>query len=551
MITPELEKLIARCVAGTITSDERARLTAACAADPAVLAEVRRHLEMERLLAFHAQETTEPGVFAGEVLGRLDAIPPPADDRFADEVLVKLPPPARGRPWRRSAGWGLAAAAAIVVGALAVFRPWSAGTAPVLATVDRLEATTWSDARESLAVGQKLGAGVVRVESGFVALTFARGAEVILEGPAELDLIGPNEAALRRGSATANVPPSAVGFAVHNRAGRVVDLGTRFGMRVAPDGGTEVHVIEGAVLANATGGRIRELRERQAVRLNGRAADDIAALTHTFVTTLPERRAGPVNFLHWSFDENAGRFAAHRGGGLGAGAVDYDATFRTNRADAPGVQWTAGRFGSAVQFDGNDGWLETGFPGIGGSQARTVAMWVKLPADWNADHGYALASWGTFPRAGEAWQISINPGDPADLGAPIGRLRVGTHLGFAVGTTDLRDGRWHHVAVVMYGGERPDVATHILLYVDGRLEPAATKTARSINTNIASGDAAKFQLGRNLHSPTGESGSRAARRHFFRGGLDEVFVFDEALTLEQVRELMARNACTGLAPVSR
>jgi hypothetical protein len=551
MIAPEHEKLIARATAGTLTPTERACLISACEGDPALLEELQRHVEMERLLAFHIQESTEPAVFAGEVLSRLDDSTPQTDDRFAADVLVKLPPPSATPRGFRPTAWWLAAAAILVVSGLAVLQPWTARAVPTVARVDRIEAATWSAAQAPLVTGQSLGAGTVRVESGFVALRFTQGAEVILEGPAELELIGPNEAALRRGSATAHVPPSAVGFTVHNRAGRVVDLGTRFGMRVAPDGGTEVHVIEGSVLANATGGRTRELREHQAVRLNGSATDDITALTHTFVTALPERRPGPVNFLHWSLDENSGRSAAHRGGGLGAGSIDYHAIFRANRTDAPGVKWAPGVFGSGVFLDGNDGWLETGFPGIGGSHARTVAMWVKLPADWDADHGYALASWGTFPRAGEAWQISINPGDPADLGAPIGRLRVGTHLGFAVGTTDLRDGNWHHVAVVMYAGEQPDVATHLLLYVDGRLEPAAVKTARSINTNITSADAVRFQLGRNLHSPTGDTGRLAARRHFFRGWLDEVFVFDEALTLEQVRELMARNACAGLADESK
>lgn len=551
MIAPDHEKLIARAAAGTLTPAERAQLIEACEGNPAVLEELQRNVEMERLLAFHALESTEPAVFTAEVLSRLDDTPTPTNDRFAENVLVKLPPPAAAPKWFRTPASWAAAAAILVVSGLAVLQPWTARAVPAFAQVDRVEAVTWSAAQAPLVTGQSLGAGTVRVESGFVALRFTQGAEVILEGPAELELIGPNEAALRHGSATAHVPPSAVGFAVHNRAGRVVDLGTRFGMRVAPDGGTEVHVIEGSVLANATGGGTRELREHQAARLNGTATDDIAALTHTFVTALPERRPGPVNFLHWSFDENTGRSAAHRGGGLGAGSIDYHATFRTNRADAPGVKWAPGVFGSGVFLDGNDGWLETGFPGIGGAQARTVAMWVKLPADWDADHGYALASWGTFPRAGEAWQISINPGDRSDLGAPIGRLRVGTHLGFAVGTTDLRDDRWHHVAVVMYGGEQPDVATHILLYVDGRLEPAATKTARSIRTNIASEDAVKFQLGRNLHTPTGGPGPQAARRHFFRGWLDEVFVFDEALTLEQIRELMARNSCAGLADESK
>lgn len=551
MIPAEHEKLIARALAGTLDRDERARLIAACEADPAVMRELKGHVEMDRLLAFHAHEDSDPAVFAAEVLARLEPDPTQRDDRFVKGVLVKLPPPAGWSRWhRRSAGWLAAVAVLCVIGFFAL-RPGDFGAGPAFAKVARIEAAAWAAPQMALAAGQSLGAGPVRVESGFVALRFAQGAEVILEGPAELDLTGPNEAVLRRGSVTADVPPSAVGFTLRNGAGRVVDLGTRFAMRVVPDGGTEVHVIEGSVLANAAGGPAREVREHQAVRLRGGVAEDIAALPQAFVTALPERRPGPVNFLHWSLDENSGRVGAHRGGGLGAGAKDYDAVFRAHRRESPGVQWAPGVFGSGLYFDGDDGWLETGFPGIGGAHARTVAMWVRLPADWNADHGYALASWGTFPVAGEAWQVSINPGDPADLGAPIGRLRVGTHLGFAVGTTDLRDGLWHHVAVVMYGGERPDVATHILLYVDGRLEPAATKTARSINTNIASRDAAKFQLGRKLHSPTGDTGPLASRRHFFRGWLDEVFVFDDALTLEQVRELMARNACAGLADESK
>ena len=46
---------VARATAGTITAAECTRLIAACESDPAVLEELRRHVEMERLLAFQAQ----------------------------------------------------------------------------------------------------------------------------------------------------------------------------------------------------------------------------------------------------------------------------------------------------------------------------------------------------------------------------------------------------------------------------------------------------------------------------------------------------------------
>jgi hypothetical protein len=116
------------------------------------------------------------------------------------------------------------------------------------------------------------------------------------------------------------------------------------------------------------------------------------------------------------------------------------------------------------------------------------------------------------------------------------------HDGYVVGTTDLRDDRWHHCAVVMYGGHRPDSATHILLYLDGELEPAARKAVREIRTEIAGADAHNMWLGRNLSY--GPPRNEYSMGRFFRGDVDEVFVFNVALDQEQIRSLMKYNAPT-------
>ena len=144
---------------------------------------------------------------------------------------------------------------------------------------------------------------------------------------------------------------------------------------------------------------------------------------------------------------------------------------------------------------------------------------------------------------GGAWQVSVN-GTGND--GPLGRLSIGTHRGQVIGTTDLRDGEWHHCAVVMYGDEEgaPNTATHILLYVDGELEPAARKSMYAVNTDSSPGGDRSphgIWIGRNLGFEF--EGGLAAEEYgrFFRGDLDEMVICDAALSQKQIVRLMQDN----------
>src|SRR5690606_9286635 len=69
------------------------------------------------------------------------------------------------------------------------------------------------------------------------------------------------------GSATAHVPPAAVGFMVDAPAIRVTDLGTEFGVRSLGDGQAVLHVFQGAVeveLADGSGKK-RVVRTGQSI----------------------------------------------------------------------------------------------------------------------------------------------------------------------------------------------------------------------------------------------------------------------------------------------
>jgi hypothetical protein len=99
--------------------------------------------------------------------------------------------------------------------------------------------------------GRDMHAGkALRLERGLAEIEFEQGARVILQGPAGIDLISASSARLRHGTLTARVPAAARGFTVLSPGGKVVDLGTEFGLSV-DDGGTSstVRVFKGEVEA--------------------------------------------------------------------------------------------------------------------------------------------------------------------------------------------------------------------------------------------------------------------------------------------------------------
>lgn len=83
--------------------------------------------------------------------------------------------------------------------------------------------------------------------SGFVALKFDDGAEVLVEGPAEFTPLSAEKMLLHRGKVYAHVPNKSIGFTIDTPDSSVVDLGTDFGVEILSDGSNEIHVFEGKV----------------------------------------------------------------------------------------------------------------------------------------------------------------------------------------------------------------------------------------------------------------------------------------------------------------
>ena len=510
----------ARFLAGDLTDEELGEFSRMLEQDPEAAKRVGSHALMEGLLGVALEDEFTAEVRRGRVI---EAVRLADQDDFLAGVRSKI----RHGRWRERV---LAMAALVAVGvSVGLFlRPGAVGM------VARLETITWGDAG-ALAEGSRIKAGSrLRFEGGLVELEMAGKGRMIVEGPADLEFVNAMESRLHRGRLLMKVTEAGHGYRVTTPKGSIIDLGTEFGVSVGEDNKVETHVLSGAVEAVPDGGAKVLLRKNDALRFDGGAGTRFTTDGGDFYTALPPERAGTPHAVHWpleSFEENIDRAEVR---GFGAGS--YDMIFQVmDQGEAP-VRMP-GKFGNAMAFDGKGSFGESGFRGVGGKEPRTVSFWVKVPEDFNTREGFGIVSWGQFEseNQGAVWQVSVNP--LAEDG-PVGHLRVGAHGGQIIGSTDLRDGEWHHVAVVLYEGSQPDIGKHVLLYLDGALEPVSRRALRQVNTQI-DGATHGVWLGRNVVYLQSEPDHHHGG--FFRGAVDEVFIFAGALSQEEVQELMERN----------
>jgi ferric-dicitrate binding protein FerR (iron transport regulator) len=196
-----------------------------------------------------------------------EAMPPVASDAAIaashSPATVEFSSRSRAKRVVAFAGWGVAAVLVIALalqvgpeGAISeiVGRPIDEVTAErPMAVLTRAIDIEWQHpSRFQAALGQPITDRWLRVESGVAEVSFSSGATVSIEGPARLRLDSAMHVFSKSGKLTANCPPSAHGFTVRFRGGRVVDLGTEFGLDAEPEGKTRVHVLNGEVIVALT-----------------------------------------------------------------------------------------------------------------------------------------------------------------------------------------------------------------------------------------------------------------------------------------------------------
>ncbi|HZZ72122.1 MAG TPA: FecR domain-containing protein, partial [Pirellulales bacterium] len=239
--------LLGKLADGTAESAELAALEARLAADPKARQTYRRYLNLHVAL-----RTRQAG--------------PIGEDAVADLPVTPHSRTSAALRWTRRSlpyGW-LAAVCVASASVLLVALAWSGlfegrpqaglgGSSGFVAHVTKAAhahlAAVGKNAPVALTAEMGIAPGLLNLLDGFVELTFANGAQVVLEAPVEMQIVGPLQTILRRGRVVAHVPEQARGFAIETPRARVIDLGTEFGVGVEDGGNTEVQVFVGEVVA--------------------------------------------------------------------------------------------------------------------------------------------------------------------------------------------------------------------------------------------------------------------------------------------------------------
>ena len=229
---------------------------------------------------------------------------------------------------------------------------------------------------------------------------------------------------------------------------------------------------------------------------------------------------------HWTFDE------ATSGAGTGtaedSSGKDYDGTLNG------GTTYTAGRIGSgALQFNGTTGYVEVPHQADLSLAATdfTIAYWSRWDGMLeNPPYPYQLAlsmEWGMSLEGG--WYVAYSD-KVAESTSIVYEQLDGTEGGaaWAIPTDDydlVADiGNWRHLAMVF-----DDAGDIRKFYVDGVL-------AASVETTTGLADRGVDPL---VFGAYAVNYPATSWRGFYNGALDDIQIYDQALTPSQVATVAA------------
>ncbi|MEM9282280.1 MAG: LamG-like jellyroll fold domain-containing protein [Verrucomicrobiota bacterium] len=477
-------------------------------------------------------ETDTDSPFDASVMAHLESEGAGSERGFAKSVLTEIVEEREGiRPlrWPDLIKAGVISAAASI--ALMVFlqniifnanapltasRAWVLDAPNFVARVESSDSLSWSETtQERVREDGWLTPGLLEIESGQTTIAFNSGATATVEGPAVLSIESLNRLFLKSGRITADVPPPATGFTINTPRMNVVDIGTRFGVSVEKNGDSELHVMEGLVEASRNRGNsvTTLVREGIAVRADSRTRSQLAPIPYkgeNFVLTSGHSPM-PEPALRFTFNESAGGMIEDSGN-----RRQFDVSLiPTGELDqspkrAPGFEGTGLLFGRGQSLEvplSKEFRLEDDY---------TLGFWLKIPPRIGQKNEAEIVRYG---REGLGWSLTclLNRNDQAK-----GALCLKLGDDYLVGTTDLADGNWHHIACRFIGGEEARMSSHFHLFIDGKLE---TLSASKPYIPAESGRVGQLLIG-------GETEAAG-----FEGWIDEFHIFREAVTTSTVLDL--------------
>ncbi|MBI4136714.1 DUF2341 domain-containing protein [Candidatus Roizmanbacteria bacterium] len=219
---------------------------------------------------------------------------------------------------------------------------------------------------------------------------------------------------------------------------------------------------------------------------------------------------------HWALDEGYGS-TIYNSGNIGVG-VTANGTLGSG-SSAP--SWTNdGKFGKALSFDGNNdsvsmgdvSILELDFP-------FTLSAWINLDTLPSTDENYNIISKYYALTNDREWYFSVvTATDTLQFGkSETGTSATLTSFNSNTAFTSSDIGAWVHVMVSI------DASGNYTFYRNGRADGTGTFASTTIHHDVANA-----MIGAVNHSSSNPD-------HFFDGKIDEVKIYDFALSTDEVK----------------
>ncbi len=219
---------------------------------------------------------------------------------------------------------------------------------------------------------------------------------------------------------------------------------------------------------------------------------------------------------YWKFDETSGTTAADSSGSGNNGTL-------TN-----GPTWTTGRIDNALSFDGTNDYVTMGDPTNSSldfpASDFSLSVWVLTPAKDTSSATHLITGKWTYNTLGNGgYGLATRYGKyTLQMGSGSGVCNSILWYGSNNSLNDLVGGTWEHVVATF------DRDGYIRLYVNG---------TQSYSKDISAASAC------DLSNPYPFTvGSRDSGGTFFQGSIDEVRIYNRALSASDVQELYSYNS---------
>jgi len=181
------------------------------------------------------------------------------------------------------------------------------------------------------------------------------------------------------------------------------------------------------------------------------------------------------------------------------------------------VKWATGRFSGAIDFNGDDCYVEVACdpndPTFDMTDEITISVWIKV-------NRFDIAHQTIIAKGEGSWRICRSPINSNALEFGCGYYRNNPGV---FGEININDGNWHHIVAVNNGYMQ-------YLYVDGVPDAYWPVT----NSQAVQKNNSSIMIGNNPE--------RMGR--YFNGLIDEVAIFSHALSVDAIKQLYEQGAAS-------